>query len=292
MTLLASLSARLGRRAKPTPQDDARPAAEDPSRNPDWIILPPARLREEDDEPPSQAQIDRKLRSEARLRALGLPTYSWIPEVMGEETARLRELGEIVDRSAALWHCGFKARILLQGTTPEEEQEECDTLLRHEIAQVFSADERRFIADPHPDRVELAQYVWRLDGLCVLFWAMRMWDGPIGPPYAPPDTAVGSDAVIEVIRSEPEPQLRPIGEILDLYDLTSRCFWPSSYFHFNGKPQPPGFNRDVLIEHHHVLEWLISASEWDDWMDGKGSEGERLTTSDRRAGAGIARRRR
>ena len=100
---------------------------------------------------------------------------------------------------------------------------------------------------------------------------MKIWDGPMGPPYAPPHTAVGNAEILRIFEHplEAPPKLRPIGEILDLYDLTWRCFWPSAYFHINDKPQPPGFNRDVLIEHNHALEWLIGIREWEEWSDGE-----------------------
>jgi hypothetical protein len=265
MGWISNLSARLGWRAKPPAHDHAEAWSADPNENPDWVIIPRAPLDEEPDEPPSQAQLRRRQRSAEILRDCGLPFYPWMPDVMDERSVQLRELDEIVDRIAAVGHTSSKARIFLQGIYRKEEQEECDALLHHPVAQVFTDEERRFIADPDPAVPELAQHAWRLEALPILLWAVRLWDEPVGPPYSP----VEHEAVTRALQSRDatHSDLRPIGEILDLYDLTARCYWPAQYFHYNGRAQPPAYQRDVLIEHFHALEWLLRTREWDEWMD-------------------------
>ncbi|MER9491067.1 DUF4272 domain-containing protein [Mesorhizobium sp. M0320] len=60
--------------------------------------------------------------------------------------------------------------------------------------------------------------------------------------------------------------LRPQSELLDAADLIYRYNWAVMDARVNGKAAPAGLERDVVVERHYVLNWLIGymGQEWDD----------------------------
>jgi hypothetical protein len=274
MSWLGRLSSRLVGRAKPGPEEGDAAARADPNTNPDWIIIPARPIVEEEDEPPNRGQVLRKERSEALLRAQGLPTYAWMPPVAGADEVALRDLGTVNWRSVGLTFVAAKALNLLQGVPRDViHQEILDDIRRYEVDSAFTPRERNFILDPDPRELAITQFAWRYESAWLLMWAIGRVEEPMGPPF----TRVDLDLFREMFWSEaedPVPRLRRVEEILDQYDLTFRCYWPAQYFHFNDRPQPPGFDRNVLIERYHALEWLIGLREWDEWDGAPSDESE------------------
>ena len=57
-------------------------------------------------------------------------------------------------------------------------------------------------------------------------------------------------------------------QILDEADLIYRLHWAVRHADLNGRPIPLPLNRDMVMERHHALNWLIVPREepypWDE----------------------------
>lgn len=90
---------------------------------------------------PTQAQLERKKRSEAFVTSLGLPTLATLPVVEDEAKVDARTRDEVVDRFLATEICAIKGE--------GGDQKLIDRLLADYSATAFlSPKERTFIANP------------------------------------------------------------------------------------------------------------------------------------------------
>ena len=240
----------------------------------EWVVFPAQTgLKGERDEEPREEdegtleQIVRKRNSERLLRGLGLPVYPWQPMVLGEEDALPWDWATVLGRMVGLGIVAIKAANLLGGSPPALVFNEIrDKVDRYDLDPVLSPKERAFINDPAPSASDITQFAWRAESCWLLMWALGRVDEPLGPPY----TQLDWDRFREIFWSCVEETMfrpRSLAELLDEYDLTFRCYWPAQYFYENDIPQPGGFDRNVLIERYHSLQWLLMRFDWDDWND-------------------------
>ena len=108
---------------------------------------------------------------------------------------------------------------------------------------------------------------WRYESLCVLLWALGYADS-LPRPTRECDLDQAVQPVISRRRDTfyREARLRPLGEILDEADMAYRYHWATVEANVRGAAPPAGLSPDVVMERHHVLNWLIGSGdeEWDD----------------------------
>jgi hypothetical protein len=188
----------------------------------------------------------------------------------------LRSAEETARRALVLWAVALRADGIPQ-------QEALDMLDQWRLWPHVSPKETRYIRDPQPDPAETASFVWRLEALWVLMWALGRID-ELGWAAAMCDVP-RLVQVMKPVEADPgfveSAQLRPKHEVLDAQDLTVRLHWAirdawiggrfirSDLDWSAGKPDVPPTQSaavGVVEQRHHALNWLTryGDADWDD----------------------------
>jgi hypothetical protein len=211
---------------------------------------------------PTADQRVRRQQSESYCLAHGIPIFHG-PNSLFTETdsaVRLRTKDEIVDRALALLYIGLKGEGL-----PDKQLAALDK--DWHITKSLSPKEKTFVEATNPTGQQKADALWRYESLHVLLWAVGYIDS-----LSYPNLGCNVEADVAIIHNLTEPafrskaRLRSKKEILDQADLVLRLHWATEDARIEGKPAPAGLSPDVLMERHHVLNWLIrdGDSAWDD----------------------------
>jgi hypothetical protein len=209
---------------------------------------------------PSTGAVQRRERSEAVLRAEGVPILKTLPVIETEKEAKRRTKEEIAYRALALVVVALKG----EGS----ERAEVDAAIQHlDLEAHFTPQERAFLKDPHASRHDLTQFSWRHEGAYVLLWALGYIDD-LTKPDSECDVSktVGFLKVRNAKQFIAESNLRPLSEILDQVDRIYRYHWAVVDARVHGQQAPAGLSSDVVSERHYALNWLIGYMEqaWDD----------------------------
>lgn len=205
--------------------------------------------------------LQRKERSEARLRSLGVPVLETLPRIEAESEVRVRTAQEVARRSLVL----FAVAEVGLGAPRDSV---VASLRRTGLWDSASPTERRFLMAPSPPRQAVIDASWRFEALWPLLWSLghvEALDVPrkvidvqrverlLLPSLADPRKFVG------------EARLRPVPEILDETDLVYRTHWAVRQAGIDGEEPPAGLHPGVVVERHYALNWLTYyAEEWDD----------------------------
>jgi len=202
----------------------------------------------------------RKARSEAVLRAEGVPILPSLPAIETAGESRRRQAEEVGNRAVGLVLVMLKALM----APPEK----VDSIARIYGAERFlTPAERAFVAKAEPTGEELAQFSWRAESACVLLWSI----GYLPDPGRPTSECNARKILSALTSRTPESfyrdaRLRPQAQLLDAADLIYRYHWATEDATLHGRPVPAGLNADVVAERHYALNWLIGYEdqEWDD----------------------------
>jgi len=203
----------------------------------------------------------RKLRSEEKLLALGIPINHFLPRIEGESEARIRDADAVARRALALY-----AVVKAANGAPREAV--AASLRRSGLWAETSPAERDFLEDPAPPEQARIDGQWRVEAIWPLLWALGHADSldvprvtrhvaeverVLGPHLEAPDAfARGA-------------RLRSAREILDEADLIYRMHWATREAGLHGLPPPAGLHPGVVEERHYALNWLtFYAEDWDD----------------------------
>ncbi len=224
-----------------------------------------------DDSTLSDVECDalaRKERSQARLRAEGVPFIAHLPRLETRDEVKLRSKDEIAYRSLALTVVAAKAQGMRQGSV--------ENAVKHlGLSSYFSPRERAFILDPTPPHQDVVQASWRGEAAWPLYWALGFIDRLDRPTHVVGDNDLpqpvhavqdhGAGPYIESAR------LRALDEILDEADLIYRYHWAVREAWLRGRRMPASLDPGVVQERHHALNWLLvpvdvdeEAPQWDD----------------------------
>lgn len=213
------------------------------------------------DEPdPLPDQLARKARSEASLRAQGIPFAGSLPPVASDTTVQLRSQDAVVDRTLALAYVALKGEGL-----------EADSLAGFDQAYGarahLSPSEQAFAADPAPHQQALVNATWRYEALHTLLWALGLvpeLDYPDHP--CDPGADIGLLAPLSETEFRQRAQLRAAPEILDAADLTYRYTWACVDARLHQCPAPASLESGVVHERLYALNWLTTRfdEDWDD----------------------------
>lgn len=208
----------------------------------------------------SAEAIDRKLRSEAILRAEGVPFISHLPAIETTAEALKRSKEEVALRTLCLSLVAAKGEGL--------EQEIVERVLKsYELRPHLTPKELVFALDNSPSQHDRTQFIWRHEAAWTLLWALG-FVAQFGKPVQICDVEFAAETVTGRTRSQfiDDAELRPIADILDQADLIYRYHWAVKDAQIKGQQIPAALNPDVTVERHHALNWLIGYLEqaWDD----------------------------
>jgi hypothetical protein len=221
---------------------------------PDYVVGPKG--------PPSPEAAGRRARSEAVLKAEGVPLNTTnLPVLPMEHETRRRSVAEVAARTLALLAVAVKGAGL--------EQVIVDKIVRvYALSADFSPQEAAFIADPAPSPADQAKFGWRYEAAWALLWALSYVE-TLEKPTHPCHAATAERFLKTVSRAAfiAGAHLRPQSEILDQADLIYRYDWAVTHARAKHLPTPAGLNTDVVPERHQALNWLYGYADdaaWDD----------------------------
>jgi len=208
----------------------------------------------------SPEALERKARSEAKLKADRVTVNATLPVIESESEAKIRTRDAVVERAVALMIVAVKGEGLEQ-----------DGVLKNQeklgAATFFSPKEKAFVANLRPTQSEKAQFGWEYECLGVMLWALGL-----EPELSRPDHIVDAAHVVKAVLDRGTAQLRADAklrspkELLDAADLIYRYDWTCVDARVSRKGAPKGVDCEVVVERHRALNWLIGyqGQEWDD----------------------------
>jgi Domain of unknown function (DUF4272) len=204
--------------------------------------------------------LARRLRSQRRLAAEGVPFTAALPAIEGEAEALRRPAAQILDRALAL--------LVVAGRAEGLGREAADQLARElGVASAFTPAERAFIASETATQHERDQLSWRYEAALPLLWALGLAER-----LDKPTQATDSGTIVRLVAGRTRAELlaavrlRPLGDILDEADMIYRYHWATVDARLHGQPFPAGLDDDVIMERHTALNWLIGYMDqpWDE----------------------------
>jgi hypothetical protein len=207
----------------------------------------------------TQAQTDRKLRSEEILAETGVRVNAWLPVIEDVTQMTTRTPQEVADRLIALTVVAAKGENL--------EQDVIDGIVDHlDARRRLSPNEAAFIDDPEASEHDRIQFIWRYEAAWVMFWALKLTDEPLSDAR----TICDVPTLCAVVRDTPDLTvngLRPLEEIADEADLIYRRHWATRQSSLDGLAPGGDLEPGVVMERHYALNWLIGTygdCGWDD----------------------------
>jgi hypothetical protein len=176
---------------------------------------------------------------------------------------------DVARRALVLWAVELRAEGI-----PDEEVH--GLIEQQDLWNSVSPQEKAFLENKNPNADECQEFVWRLESIWVLMWALgyiKKLDWPSGMCDVPKLAGLISphEADPEFITSA---TLRPVSKILDAQDLTMRIHWAirDAMLHQDGTlpedlnwskskefvPSPLCAATGVVAQRHHTLNWLVN----------------------------------
>ncbi|TCS93356.1 DUF4272 domain-containing protein [Hazenella coriacea] len=215
--------------------------------------------------------IERKKRSEEKLRSIGLHPNQNIPALEDETMIQLRSPQEVASR-ALLLHA-------LMGVIFYEKPEEVVRWVQNEgLWESLTPKEKEIFLVPisnlddgekvwRQKSLQSNLLTWRIEGLWVLLWSLGKID-LLDLPKVKCDGGLLRGCVPELGQSVQsfikDAQFRNISILLDEVDFTYRIH---RSFHEEGDQQSflQSFDQMIVYERIHALAWLVNwLDEWDD----------------------------
>jgi hypothetical protein len=251
---LLALAAAAACSRKEAPVDPRKPRLEVPEK-----ALQGAVRTSLDSPNPTPAQLARKARSIAAVKAMGLPVIDHLPVVEDEAALAPRTTEEVAGRCLAVEFAAVKGESndsrLVQRLVDE-----------HGVRKLLSPKEAAFLANPSPSKQDLADFAWGYECVHVFLWALGYL-----PELKPPDEIADVPHEAGLIRERGPgglargAKLRPMAEILDQADLYYRIHWAVTELREKGAHSDRA-NPEIVMERHRALNWLIRYMNqaWDD----------------------------
>ncbi|MDG9670517.1 DUF4272 domain-containing protein [Hahella sp. CR1] len=207
---------------------------------------------------PTSAQLERKRKYTAEVKALGGPVNQNLPVVEDAAAIEPREKADVARRAIAVAIAAVKA----EGMPHEQVRGIIDNW---GAESYFSPEELAFVNTATPSEKDRSKFSWRYEGLDVLLWALGYKEA-----LPPPDQICDVESDVGVIVSHPgdalatQAQLRSMDEILDMADFYYRLHWAAIELRMKGASNA-AINEEIIMERHYALNWLIRYmnQDWD-----------------------------
>jgi hypothetical protein len=206
----------------------------------------------------SMEAIDRRSRSEAILRAEGVPVLASLPVIEMTTEALKRSKEEVALRTLCLLLVAAKGEGLGQEVVE-------GVLESYELRSHLSPNELAFVLDDSPSQHDRIQFTWRHEAAWTLLWALGFVP-ELGKPAQMCDVNFAVSTKLERTTSQfiEDSNLRPIADILDQADLIYRYHWAVTNARIKGQQIPAALDPGVTEERHYALNWLIGTEQaWD-----------------------------
>ena len=214
---------------------------------------------------------ERKSKSIAKLKELGVPFMEHLPVIEGEEEINARSEQEIAKRAIA---CVLTIQLACNFSKEENSiiaESKC-CLMKHAVKfgvdRNFTEEEQTFFTGI-PYSWSICDMIWKFDAYWILLWALGIVD-----ELTYPDSICDCDAAINAVADcadfddfIKQVKLRSISEILDEADLIFRYHWACDDALINGRNAPKNLHPGVVLERHRGLRWLIGKGvhEFEEW---------------------------
>lgn len=219
-----------------------------------------AKIEEIEAKEPSKEALERKQRSDERLKKEGVPVLEHLPVIEDSTDAKKRTTEEIAHRTIAVVISAVKGEGLDQATI--------DSLVKKYGAEkFFSPEELAFIKDASPSEPDRIKFAWRYECAWVLLWSLGYVETltkPEGICDVPKLVGILKDR--DTAQFIKDAKLRPFDQILDEADLIYRYHWATTNARIKNQPAPAKLEGGVVQERHYVLNWIVGymEQEWDD----------------------------
>ena len=170
--------------------------------------------------------VERKVRTEERLRAAGIPVSESLPPIEADEETQIRPPWEVARRASGLVTVAARAEGL-------EQQRAIQFLQAWGIWDAASPLEQAFLLTAQPAEPDRIHYLWRYECLWVMLWALRHVDS-LGMPTAVCDvrravkTVTGTGTDVFIGKSDVRPLHDPGRSRPDLPLPPGPCRTPAS----------------------------------------------------------------
>lgn len=216
----------------------------------------------------SDVMLERKQRSEAKLKANGVPVHPRLVYEESESAFRFQTAQDVAKRALALYN-------LLGVIFYEKPEEIVDWVKNEGLWSTLSPKEREIFEIPVSDldegekvwklrAMQSHRITWRTEALWALLWAMGEIEGLEWPTGQCDASWIGH--IMPSLGDPTEPfiqnaQLRPVSEILDEADLVYRLMWAIQE---EGEKIPEDIETFTVYERFVALEWLTHGLQWDE----------------------------
>lgn len=224
---------------------------------------------------PTANQLEWFARSAAILDAKRIPRHSGPLYTEDDAKVALRSGPETARRVFVLWAIALRADGMPQSQALK-------MLDDWGLWPDVSPKEERYIRHTRPDPGETASFVWRLEAIWALMWAVGRID-QLGWPASMGDVPYLVE-VMKPVEADPQfidtTQLRSNREVLDAQDITMRLHWTIRDAWLNGRQIRSDLDWSVgkpdvdvtqsaavgvIEERHRVFNWLtrFGDADWD-----------------------------
>lgn len=203
--------------------------------------------------------IGRKIRTEKKLKKLGIPINKSLPPLQNTSEYSLKKPEEIIDRMIAIFIVAAKG----SGAPDEIVQE---FIHKFDALPFFTTYEREFIACQDADEDELNTYSWKICCNAVMLWTINLI-----PDLPFPSDLSGIEQMYDIVMNSSreeliaQAKLRSIDEVLDELDFTYRLHWAIVNASIFNEVLPVKVSPGVVYERRYALNWLVSHTDhnWD-----------------------------
>jgi hypothetical protein len=204
---------------------------------------------------------ERKGKSEATLRSLGLPLNSSLPLTESEKETKLRTKEELLQRLVALW--------AVAGTAHLPDNDFFRTcLVESNLTGWLSLRERSFLLTDERNERERIHFSWQVESLYFLGWC-----GGLISKLDIPTQASSVGGLMDLFPQEGDDlkklrsaiSLRSVSEVLDWSDLLYRLHWAMRQENTDGTVPSHAVIPGAVQEWHRAVNWMTRYDDLDDW---------------------------
>ena len=206
----------------------------------------------------TEAQVQRKSRSESVLDAHNIKVNKNLPCSPDAALTELRTKEEVIDRALALTIVAARGEGITKAQTHKPIADKAIT--------GFSPKEAALLAGEDWTDQQKAYATWRYESLYTLLWALKVFPD-LKLPTEVCDVREVVSKVLKPNREEfaQQASLRTKEEILDELDKTFRMNWACVDARIKGEQVGGQVNSSIIYERHYALNWLTKYQNqaWD-----------------------------